>query len=124
MILADTSVWIDHLRAADARLVSLLERRLVAMHPFIRGEIALGSLARRGEVLALMGDLPRAVRASDEEALTFIEAHTLAGSGIGYVDAHLLVSAALTQGGRLWTRDKRLSRVAAGLDLAFRPPPA
>jgi len=45
------------------------------------------------------------------------ERHALYGKGIGYVDVHLLAAVALTQGAKLWTRDKRLNAVAD--DLAF-----
>ncbi len=45
MILVDASVWVDHLRLSDARLVALLEGAAVVMHPFIVGEVACGGLA-------------------------------------------------------------------------------
>lgn len=118
MILVDTSVWIDHLRAGDAELAALLNGSQVLMHPFVLGELACGNLRNRTEVLALLKGLPRAALATDEEVLFFIERHALMGRGIGYVDAHLL--AAVTLGGvtRLWTGDKRLRTVADALALA------
>ena len=120
MILVDTSVWVDHLRSGDARLVDLLQRGDVAMHPFVVGEIACGSLSDRASILQLLRDLPAAVVAGDDEVLGFIERHLLHGKGIGYVDAHLLASVALTAGTSLWTGDKRLRLAAEGLDCAFR----
>ena len=119
MILADTSVWIDHLRAGDAELAALLNGSQVLMHSFVLGELACGNLRNRTEVLALLKDLPRAVLATDEEVLFFIERYALMGRGIGYVDVHLL--AAVTLGGmtRIWTRDKRLRTVADALALAY-----
>ena len=54
MILADTSVWIDHLRAGDEGLVTLLNSAQVLIHPFIMGEMACGKLRKRSEVLALL----------------------------------------------------------------------
>lgn len=120
MILVDTSVWIDHLRRGDAQLVNLLERASVIMHPFVVGEIACGNLRDRASILELLQDLPAAVVAEGEEVLGFIERHLLHGKGIGYVDVHLLASVALTEGATLWTRDKRLRRVAAALGCAFR----
>ena len=119
MILADTSVWIDHLRAGDAELEALLNGSQVLMHSFVLGELACGNLRNRTEVLALLKDLPRAVLATDEEVLFFIERYALMGRGIGYVDAHLL--AAVTLGGvtRIWTRDKRLRTVADAMALAY-----
>ena len=112
MILVDTSVWVDHLRRGDAGLVDLLERSAVVMHPFVVGEIACGTLRDRESILELLQDLPTAVLASPDEALTFIDRHGLHGKGIGYVDVHLLASVALTPGARLWTRDTRLRRMA------------
>ena len=118
MILVDTSVWIDHLRAGNAVLERLLDRGGVLAHPFVVGELALGNLRQRNVVLGAMGQLPRPVIASDEEVLGFIAAARLFGRGIGYVDAHLLAAARLTPDGRLWTRDRRLRAAAAQLDLA------
>lgn len=120
MILVDTSVWVDHLRRSDAQLVDLLERAQVVMHPFVVGEIACGSLANRSTVLELLQDLPAASVAESDEVLAFIEHQALHGKGIGYVDAHLLASAALTGRAQLWTRDKRLLVAAKALGFAFK----
>ena len=119
MILVDTSVWVDHLRRADAELAGLLERGQVLMHPFIVGEIACGNLSNRGPMLELLQQLPMAAVAESEEALGFIELRGLHGKGIGYVDVHLLASTALTGDARLWTRDKRLRDAADALGCAY-----
>lgn len=50
--------------------------------------------------------------AREDELDTAIETHGWYGSGLGYVDAGLLASTMLTPGARLWTRDRRLRRVA------------
>ena len=118
MILIDTSVWVDHLRSNDAALVRALEAGIVVTHPFVVGELACGNLRNRGEVLRLLQDLPAAPEAANAEVLAFIEARSLMGRGIGYVDVHLLASAALGDH-LLWTRDTRLAGVAGGLQLAF-----
>ncbi len=119
MILVDTSVWVDHLRAGDETLVALLSSGRVVMHPFVLGELACGNLRHRAEVLALLKDLPQATVARDEEVLFFIERQALMGRGIGYVDAHLLAAVALDGTSRLWTRDKRLHAVAEKLGMAY-----
>jgi predicted nucleic acid-binding protein len=119
LILVDSSVWVDHLRRGDARLVELLESASVLMHPFIVGEIACGSLVDRQTILGLLQDLPSAGVAESDEVLSFVENHRLWGKGIGYVDVHLLAAVALTQSATLWTRDKRLRAAAQALDCAF-----
>jgi predicted nucleic acid-binding protein len=119
LILVDTSVWVDHLRRGDARLVALLESAAVLMHPFVVGEIACGSLADRKTVLELLRDLPIAAVAEADETLAFVERHRLWGRGIGCVDVHLLASVALTSGATLWTRDKRLRAAAQDLGCAY-----
>jgi predicted nucleic acid-binding protein len=119
VIIVDTSVWIDHLHKAVPLLADALENGEVATHPFVIGEIACGEIARRREVLALLSTLPSAVVAADEEALHFIEHYRLMGRGIGYIDAHLLASAVLTNGATLWTSDKRLNAIAANLQIEF-----
>ncbi|MBA2598698.1 MAG: PIN domain-containing protein [Chloroflexia bacterium] len=119
MILVDTSVWIDHLRSGEPELAAVLDGGQVLMHPFVLGELACGNLKNRGEVLRLLDDLPAAPTATDPEVLGLIERRLLMGRGIGYVDVHLLASAALDDVARLWTRDRRLAAVAAEMELAF-----
>ena len=111
-------MWVDHLRKGDAQLVDLLERNAVLMHPFVVGEIACGSLADRALTLELLQQLPMAVVAEADEVLGYIERYDLHGKGIGYVDIHLLTSAAIGAT-PLWTRDKRLRAVARELGCAL-----
>ena len=118
MILADTSIWVDHLRRSDLRLAQFLDRGDVVMHPFVIGELALGYVPRIAETLDELRRLPMVVVADTEEVLKFIAHRKLSGSGIGYVDAHLLAAAALAQETFFWTRDKRLHVVAQSLSLA------
>jgi hypothetical protein len=118
MILADTSIWVDHLRRKDEALQAQLDDRSVLVHPFVIGEVALGHVAQRAEVILRLHWLPRAKVADTAEILRFIERYKLIGTGIGYVDVHLLASCRLTADTLLWTRDKRLLAVAARLSLA------
>lgn len=101
MILVGTSVWVDHLRVGDAGLAELLERSLVLGHPWVAGELRLGRIRQRADVLDLLAGLPRAVVASPDEMARMIERHRLFGLGIGYVDAQLLASTKLTPDARL-----------------------
>ena len=119
MILVDTSVWVDHLRALDKTLAEYLDRGMVLAHPFVIGELALGNLRRRDVVLDALQDLPQSNVASDGEILHFINRYALSGLGVGYVDVHLLAAVRLTAGTVLWTRDRRLLGVAERLGLAM-----
>ena len=119
MILADTSIWVDHLRKGDPHLAALLNRNQVLMHDFVIGEIACGHLANRTLTLELLQNLPMASLADISEVTRFIEAFSLFGKGIGYVDIHLLASVVLGGDTTLWSRDKRLISVAQSLGVAY-----
>jgi len=120
VILVDTSVWVDHLKRGDDTLAALLRRGEVLSHPFVIGELACGGLHSRGELLALLEALPAAPTVRHREVLAFLDAHHLAGSGIGWVDVHLVASTVLARAA-LWTRDATLARVARRLDVAASP---
>ena len=121
MILADTSVWINHLREGDPLMDDLLRREQVLTHPFVIGELALGGLHQRDLFLQRLRELPPALVASSEEVLALILDNNLQGSGVGYVDANLLASVRMTPNARIWTRDQKLPAVAERLAVAARP---
>jgi predicted nucleic acid-binding protein len=121
VILVDTSVWIDHFRRPDERLVTLLGDGTVLAHPFVIGEIALGHLRPREAALRELHRLPSAAVASREEVLHLIEQRRLFGSGLGYIDVHLVASARLMVGTTLWTHDKRLHATAKTFNLVYDP---
>lgn len=118
MILADSSVWIDHLRKSNPRLTGLLSEGSVQTHSHVIGELALGSIRDRTDFLEAIARLPAAAHASEGEVLSLIEHKQLFARGIGYTDAHLIASTLLTPGTSLWTRDRRLGDVAAALGIA------
>ena len=119
MILADTSVWIDHLRSENLQLTVLLRDDQVLMHPMVIGELACGNLPNREDTLTELMKLPVPPIATDDEVLFFIERHQLMGRGIGYIDAHLLASVAISSSDLLWSNDRRLVDAAADLNLAW-----
>ena len=112
MILADTSVWIAHLRSDNEELAVALGEGRVLTHSMIRGELAMGAMASRKRVLDDLASLPHALRATDIEVLTMIDRHALHGRGLNFVDVHLLTSAVVTPDARIWTLDRRLSEAA------------
>ena len=123
MMLVDTSVWIDHLRRRNETLVAALEGGLVRIHPFIIGEIALGSLRQREAILSALSALPQVTIATEAEVMALIGSERLYGLGVGFVDVHLIAATRLTPGVRLWTLDKQLATVADRLGLgAFSGP--
>jgi len=120
VILADTSVWLDHWRRPNARLTALLAQNRIAVHPFVVGEIALRAIAPRAEILRRLSRLHTTTIAQQREVLDLIERIPLWGTGIGWVDAHLLASALLDRI-PLWTLDAALARVAGELGTAVNP---
>lgn len=112
MILADTSVWVAHFRKGVPRLAALLNDGLVLAHPLVLGELTCGDLRNRARILRDLGALPPAVSAVHEEVMRLVEGRRLWGLGIGWIDAHLLASALLSNCA-LWTLDRRLLRAAA-----------
>lgn len=115
MILADTSVWIDHFRFGDGEMARALNQSEIVVHPWIIAELTLGSLRNRAGTLAMLDLLPQARVARMSEVRHMIEARRLFNLGIGLTDAQLIASAVLDPPTLLWTRDKQLRRIAEGL---------
>jgi len=118
MILVDTSVWIDHFRKSNQKLVTLLLNDQVQVHHFIIGELACGHLKLREEILDYLHNLPQATQASPAEIFHFIHTHQLHAQGLGFIDIHLLAAAFLAKA-KIWTLDRRLATQAARLHVNF-----
>lgn len=118
MILVDTAVWIDHLHAADTRLVELLEVDRVGCHPLVIEEKALGSMMRRDVLLDLLANLHQFPTVDHHEILHLVDRRKLWGRGLGPVDVHLMAAVALVTGAQLWTRDKRLKAACGDVGVA------
>ena len=113
-VLVDTSVWVDHLRTPDPKLGAMMMAAQVVIHPFVLGELTIGNLRDRSRAVAALAALPSTPVVDSATWLAFVDEHALAGSGIGFVDAHLLVSVAIIDI-PLWTRDRRLAERATTL---------
>jgi predicted nucleic acid-binding protein len=94
-------------------------RRL--LHPFVLGELLLGGLPRDGKEWEQLNALARAPVADPSEVNAFITWAKLTGTGIGYVDTHLLLAAKLIPDGQLLTRDNKLRAQAERLGVAHKP---
>ena len=114
MILADTSIWVDHLRYGSDKLSALLEDGRVVCHPYVIGELACGNLRNRSEILSLLTTLPTTILADHAEALQLVSDRRLHGRGLGWIDVHLLASSLLTRC-TLWTKDRALANAARAL---------
>lgn len=120
MILADTSVWIDHFRNPDRQMLQLVASGQICGHRFVTGELAVGSLHLRHKMIVMLRGLPQLPLASESRLYEFLEHQNLHGIGVGLVDAHLLL-ACNDQGHFLWTRDKKLAAQAERLSLNYQP---
>ncbi|MGA6987144.1 MAG: type II toxin-antitoxin system VapC family toxin [Terriglobales bacterium] len=117
MILADTSIWIDHFRSGNKQLRKHLNEGQIVIHPSIIAELALGSLAQRAKTFALLDLLPQVPVAQLSEVRRLIEARRLYSLGIGLTDAQLIASVFINPSTLLWTRDKRLRKAAERLGI-------
>lgn len=117
MILADTSIWVDHFRSENVEMRRQLDNRRIAMHPLVVGELALGSLRDRTRTLSYLDLLPRAPMAQLSEVRQMIESRSLYSQGIGLTDAYLIASIFLDPSMLLWTKDKRLRSTAETLGI-------
>jgi predicted nucleic acid-binding protein len=122
LILADTSIWIDHLRAGNKEMGKQLNQGHIVIHPAIIAELALGllekrTLQERRKTLALLDLLPQVRVAQLSEVRLMIEARRLYSLGIGLTDAHLIASVFINSSTLLWTRDKRLRKAAEDLGI-------
>jgi hypothetical protein len=117
-LLADSSVWIDHLHETDEELNRTLRAKQIYVHHAILGELACGTLAHRAEVLARLIMLPELPNATLAELLALMDRRKLWGRGLSWVDVQLL-GAVLLAGAKLWTRDRPLHRVAKELGVAY-----
>lgn len=121
MVLVDTSVWIRFLTNREpfaSRLDALLGRDEVVGHELVYGELLMGDRGGRTKLLSAYEQMHQAVVVPHREIVSFVRQRRLHGRGVGWVDVHLLASAAV---GRfeLWTVDPRFLGVAEELGIAY-----
>ena len=118
-VLIDTSVWINHLRRSNSEIERLLAEDRVVTHPFILGELALGSTRAFGDVEDFFRPFDRVPLAASKEICTLIKKNELSGTGIGLVDTYLLAGCLIDGGSKLLTADKKLAKVAHRLGVGY-----
>lgn len=123
MVLVDTSVWIRFLANRPphaAELDRLLDQDEVVGHDLIHGELLIGDPGGRQELLNSYSAMQRVSLVPHSDVVAFVRAHNLHGRGIGWIDAHLL-AAALVSNVSFWTADARLASLAGELGASYVP---
>jgi predicted nucleic acid-binding protein len=121
IVLVDTSVWIRFLsnRAPyAAELDRLLSRDEVSGHEFVYGELLIGDVGGRKQLLNDYEQIHQAPVVPHDDVVAFVQGGSLHGRGVGWIDAHLLASA-LVGHLKLWTTDAQLAVVAAELGIGY-----
>ena len=119
MIIIDTSAWVRFFRGLkDAAFVSdRIQDSTAVLHPLVLGELLLGGLSAQNEtLLRALSSLPTH---PPERICQFIKDNSLAGKGIGWVDAAILCSA-MEAGAALATFDEALLSCGRSLGLICR----
>ena len=120
-VLVDTSVWIRFLsnRAPyAARLDELLGRGEACGHEFVYGELLIGDVGGRKQLLSDYDHMHKAPLVPHADVVAFVRHRRLHGRGIGWIDAHLL-AASLVGRLKVWTTDPRLMVLANELGVAY-----
>ena len=121
IVLVDTSVWIRFLsnRAPYAGVLDgLLSRDEVSGHDFVFGELLIGAMGGRKQLLADYERMYQAPVVPHADVVEFVRDRRLHGRGVGWIDAHLLASA-LVGHLKLWTTDPRLATLAKELGIGY-----
>lgn len=122
MVIVDTSIWVEHIRGVSTPVQDLLGLGQIALHPFVFGELLLNGLPKSGPFSpTAFGKLAVATVATPAEVSAFIQWAKLAGQGVGYVDAHLLLSARLMEDAFIVTSDGDLREQAYRFNILYAP---
>ncbi len=115
MILIDTSIWVDHFRKSEPRVAALLAAGQVAIHPFVIGEFIMGNVPSVDRIISFMTCLPLIETVTATDFYAFATTNKIGGTGLGFVDAHLIAALTGRNEASIWTRDKRLAAEALRL---------
>jgi predicted nucleic acid-binding protein len=118
-IVVDSNVWVHHWRTPNPLLMDMVADGEVWTHPLVIGELSMGTLRNREQMLWDLTRLGRPQLATDAETRQMVEARRLWGRGIGWNDAKILASVVIG-GCLLWTQDKRLDEAALEMGAAWR----
>ncbi|MDZ7766592.1 MAG: PIN domain-containing protein [Melioribacteraceae bacterium] len=118
MILADTSVWVDHLRNGNRKLYKLLMMNEVCTHEFIYGELLCGNIKNSSDFFENLLQLPFLQTVQHSETIYLLKMHQLSGRGIGWIDVHLIASSYLYDA-KIFTLDKKLHVIANELNILY-----
>jgi predicted nucleic acid-binding protein len=121
VILADSSVWIDHFRKPIGRVQELARDGRMCAHPFVTGELAAGSLHLKHRIILMLRHLPQLRPVMEDAYYAFLEKYEVNGKGLGFVDIHLLAATSQAEEVQLWTHDRRMFDQALRLGLAYQP---
>ena len=115
MVIVDTSVWVDFMRAGDLRVRAWIAADLILQHPYVTAEIGMGgfrSAEERAHVIELLVSFEQIEVVDSQTFHAFVSEHTLYGTGIGFADAQLIHACTVNPHAQLVTRDKRLAEQA------------
>ena len=121
MVLVDTSVWIRFLGGVEpyaSGLADLLANDEVLRHEFVYGELLIGDRGGRATLLAEYSVIRSARTVPHAEVKELVKHRRLYGTGIGWIDAHLLASV-LVERSALWTADKPLLEISRSIGVAY-----
>ncbi|QQO07639.1 PIN domain-containing protein [Breznakiella homolactica] len=116
MIILDTSVWIEFLKANTAyfnTISSLLEQREILAVECVFGELLQGVKTEKeqGIILKYWEHLPKIDNADIIiEAGKYSRKNKLLDKGVGLIDAVILVHG-IRSASKIWTLDKKLQRI-------------
>lgn len=120
-ILADTNIWCKYFRYGNPLLSKIIEHDSLVIHPTVIGELSVGNLANREQLITDLHAFTMLRSASNEETHYMLREHQLWGHGIQWNDLLILASVVASPGTLLWTNDRRLAAIAEKFSVCYKP---